>query len=59
PANNDRNKVVYFISTQFACKMCAETYYFQQLFIINHVDYLIGGESANIKMKKNEKNKNI
>jgi hypothetical protein len=39
--------------------MCAETYYFQQLFIINHVDYLIGGESANIKMKKNEKNKNI
>jgi len=32
--------------------MCAETYYFQQIVNINHVEYLNDSESANIKIKK-------
>ena len=53
------HKAKSLIPALFAGKKCAETYYFQQLVNINHVKYLIGSKSANIKRKKLKKNKNI
>jgi len=55
----DRYKAKYLNFYSTCLKKCAETYYFQQIVNINHVKYLNDGKSANIKIKKNEKNENI